>query len=92
MGKEIEASKTRFEQKQIEKDISEFFEKIHKKANFLPSSFLENGVGRAQAVCRIVTDTSHGSGFLISSRNFIMTNNHVFPDTATPAASVAQFV
>ncbi|MFT5135258.1 MAG: lysophospholipase L1-like esterase [Arenicella sp.] len=91
MGKEIEPPKTRFERKQIEKDISEFFEKIHKEANFLPSSFLENGVGRAQAVCRIVTDTSYGSGFLIASRNFIMTNNHVFPDTATAAASVAEF-
>jgi len=91
MGKKITPPKTRFERKQLEKDISEFFEKVHKEANFLPSSFLEHGVTRAQSVCRMVTDTSYGSGFLIASRNFIMTNNHVIPDAATASVSKAEF-
>lgn len=91
MKKEIKAPTTRFERQQIEKDISEFFEKIHKEANFLPSSFLEDGVRCAQAVCRIETDTSFGSGFLIGSREFIMTNNHVIPNQATAETAQAQF-
>lgn len=91
MGKEVAEPKTEFERKLLEKDISDHFEKVHKEANFLPSSFLENGVRRAQSVCRIVTDTSYGSGFLIASRNFIMTNNHVLPDMQTARVSVAEF-
>lgn len=91
MDKDIAPPKNKIQRKKIERDISDFFEKIHKKANFLPSSFLENGVGRAQAVCRITTDTSYGSGFLIASRNFIMTNNHVLPNEQVAMQSVAEF-
>ena len=91
MGKEVAEPKTEFERKLLEKDISDHFEKVHKEANFLPSSFLENGVRRAQSVCRMVTDTSYGSGFLIASRNFIMTNNHVLPDMQTARVSIAEF-
>lgn len=91
MGKSVKMPKSKFERRELEKDISDFFEKVHKEANFLPSSFLENGVKRAQSVCRIVTDTSYGSGFLIASRNFIMTNNHVIPDIATAEQSEGQF-
>ncbi|MFT7525174.1 MAG: hypothetical protein ACI9LY_000306 [Arenicella sp.] len=91
MGKEVAEPKTEFERKLLEKDISDHFEKVHKEANFLPSSFLENGVRRAQSVCRMVTDTSYGSGFLIASRGFIMTNNHVLPDMQTARVSVAEF-
>lgn len=91
MDKEVAMPKTRYERKQLEKDISEFFEKIHKENNFLPSSFLENGVRRAQSVCRITTDVNLGSGFLIASRDFIMTNNHVIPDAATAEVSIAEF-
>lgn len=91
MGKEIAEPKTELERKLLEKDISDHFEKVHKEANFLPSSFLENGVRRAQSVCRMVTDTSYGSGFLIASRNFIMTNNHVLPNKQTARVSVAEF-
>ena len=64
---------------------------MYKEANFLPSSFLEHGVTRAQSVCRIVTHMSYGSGSLIASRSFIMTNNHVIPDLATAQASIAEF-
>ena len=91
MNKDIPMPKNRYERKQLEQDISNFFEKIHKENNFLPSSFLENGVSRAQAVCRIVTDVSLGSGFLIASGDFIMTNNHVIPDITTAELSRAEF-
>ncbi len=91
MGKEVAEPKTEFERKLLEKDISDHFEKVHKEANFLPSSFLENGVHRAQSVCRMVTNTSYASGFLIASRNFIMTNNHVLPDIQTARESIAEF-
>jgi len=89
--KPVQTPTSKYERKQLEKDISDHFEKVHKEANFLPSSFLENGVARAHSVCRIVTDTSYGSGFLIASRNFIMTNNHVIPDIETARSSVAEF-
>jgi len=91
LGKDVAMPKNVYERRLLETDISDHFEKIHKEANFLPSSFLEQGVKRAQAVCRIVTDTSYGSGSLIASRNFIMTNNHVIPDKATARASIAEF-
>ncbi len=91
MGKKIAIPKNDSERRQLEADICDHFEKIHKEDNFLPSSFLEHGVMRAQSVCRIVTDMSYGSGSLIASRNFIMTNNHVIPDFATAQASIAEF-
>jgi lysophospholipase L1-like esterase len=91
MGIKVAEPKTELGRKLLEKDIGDHFEKVHKEANFLPSSFLENGVRRAQSVCRIVTHTSYGSGFLIASRNFIMTNNHVLPDRQTARASIAEF-
>lgn len=91
MEKRVAIPKTRYERKQLEKDINDHFEKIHHDNNFLPSSFLEKGVRRAQSVCRIVTETHLGSGFLIGSRDFIMTNNHVLPDTETAAGSRAEF-
>jgi lysophospholipase L1-like esterase len=91
MGREVAEPKTEFERKLLEKDISDHFEKVHKEANFLPSSFLENAVHSAQSVCRMVTNTSYASGFLIASRNFIMTNNHVLPDMQTARESIAEF-
>lgn len=91
MNKKVAMPKNDYERRQLETDISNYFEKIHKEANFLPSSFLEHGVKRAQSVCRIVTDSSYGSGSLIATRNFIMTNHHVIPDIATAQVSVAEF-
>ncbi|MCP3927820.1 MAG: hypothetical protein GY705_01825 [Bacteroidetes bacterium] len=91
MDKKIAKPKNKIQRKEIEKDIQMFFEKIHKEANFLPSSFLEIGVRRAQSVCRITTDTSYGSGFLIASRNFVMTNNHVLPTKEIAKVSIAEF-
>lgn len=90
-GKKIKKPKNKSQRKALENDINEFFEKIHKEANFLPSSFLEKGVSRAKAVCRITTDTSYGSGFLLATRNFIMTNNHVLPSREVAEVSVGEF-
>lgn len=91
LGKKVPIPKNENERRQLESDIHTHFEKVHKEANFLPSSFLEHGVKRAQSVCRIVTSMSYGSGSLIASRNFIMTNNHVIPDFATAQESIAEF-
>ncbi len=91
LGDKITIPKNEYERRQLESDISDHFEKVHKEANFLKSIFLELGVKRAQSVCRIVTDMSYGSGSLVASRNFVMTNNHVIPDFATAQASVAEF-
>lgn len=87
----VQPPASEYERKQLEKDIEHHFEKVHKGADFLPSSFLEKGVERAQAVCRIVTDDSLGSGFLIATRDFIMTNNHVLDSVAKARVSKAQF-
>lgn len=91
LGKKVGKPDTKAQRREIEKDISRHFEKVHKEANFLPSSFLETGVKRAQSVCRISTNTSYGSGFLIASRNFIMTNNHVIPSKEVARVSKAEF-
>ncbi len=91
MGDKVEMPETRRERKELERDISDFFEKVHKEANFLPSSFLEKGVARAHSVCRIVAPGGFGSGFLIASRDFLMTNNHVLPTAEVADGSTAQF-
>lgn len=70
-------------------------EKVNLSRDFLPSSFLEVGVERLQAVCRIdirsALGDGYGTGFLIGTRNFIMTNNHVLPDAETAESSKAIF-
>lgn len=65
-------------------------EKVHLEPNFLPARFLEEGAARAEAVCRIRTGTSLGTGFLIG-RGILMTNNHVIGDRNEAAGSVAEF-
>lgn len=79
------------ERRAIEQEMTAFLEKVHRESNFLPSSFLELGVQRAQAVCRIVTETTYGSGFLIATRDYVMTNNHVISTKSQAAASIAEF-
>jgi len=70
-------------------------EKVHLIEDFLPSSFLERGVERSHAVCRIrirsALGRGYGTGFLIGTRDYIMTNNHVLPDVETAASSTAEF-
>lgn len=65
-------------------------EKVHKVADFLPASFLRDGASSARGVCRISTETSLGTGFLIA-RGILMTNNHVLETKEVAAASVAEF-
>lgn len=91
IGKGVKPPRNPEERRQLEQEIEKYFEKVHKGEDFLPTSFLELGVRRAQAVCRIVTQSSYGSGFLVASRNFIMTNNHVLPNAAEARNSTAQF-
>ncbi len=77
--------------KKNENDIEKkFLEKIHLVNDFLPASFLVDGASRSKAVCRIVTSTSLGTGFLIG-RSFLMTNNHVLANKEEAEGSVAEF-
>lgn len=76
---------------ELETEISQYYEKIHKGADFLPAMYLSDGAKRAAAVCRIKTHESLGTGFLVASENFIMTNNHVLPDISTAETSIAEF-
>ena len=73
-----EQTRTRLENRMAD------LEKIHGQADFLPVRFLADGVARAQAVCRITTAGSWGTGFLIG-RGLIMTNNQVLEDDVTGA-------
>lgn len=91
MKTEVDLPSNKVERRELESSL----EKIHNQSDFLPSSFLEVGVVRAQSVCRITTSvplgTAFGSGFLVGNRNFIMTNNHVLPDKASAKASNVEF-
>ena len=77
--------------REIENDISQHFEKISGGADFLPARFLKDGAQSAAAVCRIKLPSGFGSGFLISSPNFIMTNNHVIASVEDARSAVAEF-
>jgi S1-C subfamily serine protease len=91
IGTSLKAPMSQKGRKQLEQQIADHFEKVHRGADFLPIRFLENGVECANAVCRIVTDNSYGSGFLIATRDFIMTNNHVLDSASKARVSKAQF-
>ena len=77
--------------KKWESDICSFFEKVHRGADFLPAHFLEAGAKRAKAVCLISTPTGHGTGFLVASHDYVMTNNHVISCIELAEQSVAEF-
>lgn len=66
-------------------------EKISGGRDFLPARFLSDGHTRSEAVCRIKTQFSLGTGFLIASHDFIMTNNHVLEDEDSASSSIAEF-
>lgn len=91
LGDSVAMPGSHSERKKLEQRIDQYFEKIHRDTDFLPYRFLEQGVERAQAVCRIVTDTGFGSGFMVVSRKFIMTNHHVLPSEAVAREATAQF-
>lgn len=77
--------------REIESQISQHFEKISGGADFLPASFLADGAKRAAAVCRVKLPTGSGTGFMVASRNFIMTNNHVIGSKEEAETAVAEF-
>lgn len=79
------------ERRAFESEISDHFEKISGGADFLPASFLEKGAEAAGAVCRINLPTGFGTGFLVGTRNFIMTNNHVISSKEEAALATAEF-
>ncbi len=83
---EINPSRTETARRKLEGAL----EKINLEPDFLPARFLRDGADRARAVCRIMTRTSLGTGFLIA-RNVLMTNNHVIESAAEAAGSVAEF-
>lgn len=85
-GKPIPLAQTEDERRELESTL----EKVHKAADFLPVGFLQKGVDCARAVCRIVTGSSLGTGFLIAD-GFIMTNNHVIEDQTTASGAMAEF-
>ncbi|WDE02095.1 trypsin-like peptidase domain-containing protein [Thalassomonas actiniarum] len=72
-------------------EISRYYEKIDLSNDLLKASFLHEGSSKADAVCRIRTPVSSGTGFLIINSSFILTNNHVLEDIATARASIVQF-
>lgn len=72
---------------------------VGNSADFLPFSFLEEGVSRGNSVVRIevrkqtpagLQVLGHGTGFLIT-QDLLMTNNHVLANAAMAAHSLAQF-
>jgi hypothetical protein len=68
------------------------FEKITGTQNtLLPISFLETGLRRSMAVARVITPDGMGTGFLITSDNLFITNNHVIADRASAASTKVQF-
>ena len=91
IGAEADLDAPDSKRKQWEADISRFFEKVHRGSDFLPAQYLEDGAERAKAVCRISTPTGFGTGFLVASHQYIMTNNHVLPNPETAEESVAEF-
>lgn len=76
---------------EIEEDISQHFEKISGGADFLPASFLYRGADAAASVCRVNLPGGSGTGFLIATSNFIMTNNHVISDADQARDALAEF-
>ncbi|MGD2177858.1 MAG: trypsin-like peptidase domain-containing protein [Anaerolineae bacterium] len=65
-------------------------EKILGINNLKQISWIERGLRVSKSVCRILTPTGLGTGFLIAP-DLLMTNNHVIPGSAIAAQSVAEF-
>ena len=65
-------------------------EKILGVNNLKQISWIERGIHIAKSVCRILTPSGLGTGFLIASDS-LMTNHHVIPSPAIAAQSVAEF-
>lgn len=79
------------ERREIEAEISKHFEKVSGGADFLPASFLRDGATRAKAVCRMNLPGGSGTGFLIATNEFIITNNHVIGSASEAEQCIAEF-
>lgn len=66
------------------------FEKILGINNLKQISWIQRGIEISKSVCRILTPTGLGTGFLISP-NRLMTNNHVIPTSDIASQSYAEF-
>jgi endonuclease G len=75
-------------------DTQAAFERILLGNELQPVNYLQRGAIAAQAIARIAVRSAlgngWGTGFLISPQ-VLITNNHVFPDRATAASSLAHF-
>jgi len=65
-------------------------EKILGVNNLKQISWIERGIQVAKSVCRILTPSGLGTGFLIAP-DLLMTNNHVISDPTMAAQSVVEF-
>jgi hypothetical protein len=64
---------------------------IGRESTLLPIRFLELGLRRSRAVCRVVrADGASGTGFLVED-DLLLTNHHVLPADNTAAGAIAQF-
>lgn len=78
------------------REAEDAFERIINGDELQPVSYLERGAIAAKAVARVAIGAadarsgSYGTGFLIAP-GVLITNNHVLPDAATAAGSLAQF-
>jgi V8-like Glu-specific endopeptidase len=66
------------------------FEKILGINNLKQISWIGRGMVAARSVCRLLTPTGVGTGFLVAP-GLLMTNHHVVPDAVTATATVAEF-
>lgn len=90
LNEPVPVPETDTERRKVEERIKTEMEKVHLRRNFLPVRFLKDGVERGQAVCRIVTKDSLGTGFLVGP-GLLMTNNHVLEAVETARGSIAEF-
>lgn len=58
--------------------------------NLKQISWIEVGLKASRSVCRILTPTGYGTGFLVGG-DVLLTNNHVIPSTEIAAGSQAEF-
>jgi V8-like Glu-specific endopeptidase len=66
------------------------YEKVVGLNNLLQIAWLSRGLELAAPVCRLVTPSGDGSGFLIAN-DLLLTNHHVLPDTRSADGTTAEF-
>ena len=65
-------------------------EKINGRDNLLPIEYLAKGIEMAKAVCRFITPSGVGTGFLID-KGIVITNHHVLEDANSAEISYVEF-